>query len=142
MNAPRRCRTRGGFTVIEVLAALTIFAIVAAGLAANSVASIRSNRSSRNLSAASELAQDKMEQLRALDPAANPADLTAGGHSDPANPLNEFGASGGRYTRTWTVTRNSPAAGLSTVVITVSWEESGTRTVRLAGYACQSRTCT
>ena len=131
-----------GLGVVEVLASLTVFAIVAAGLAANSVATIRANRISRDLSAAAALAQDKLEQLRALDPASSPADLTDGVKSDLANPLDEFGQTGGQFTRGWTVTRNVPATGVSLVVVEVSWTDGVTRTMRVVGYVCQSRTCT
>jgi type II secretory pathway pseudopilin PulG len=130
-----------GFGVVEVLAALSVFAIVASGLAANSVAATRANRVSREISVAAALAQDKMEALRSLDPAANPPDLTAGNHVDPNNPLTAFGGAGGFFTRSWMVTRNAPSLGLSTVVVTVSWGDGGSRTTHVVGYVCPSREC-
>ncbi len=130
-----------GFSVLEVLAGISIFSLVAAGLAANSIAAIKSNRISRGLSVAATLAQDKLEQLRALDPSTNPADLTAGFHADPSNPLSATGQTGGPYTRRWTVTADTPSLGLATVVVTVSWTEGATRTVRMVGYLCSSQAC-
>jgi type II secretory pathway pseudopilin PulG len=130
-----------GFSVLEVLAGLSIFSLVAAGLTANSIAAIRSNRVSRGLSVAAALAQDKLEQLRALDPSTGPADLTAGFHADPGNPLSAAGQSGGPYVRRWTVTADTPALGLSTVVVTVSRGEGAGRAVRMVGYVCSSQAC-
>jgi len=136
-----RASSTAGFGVIEVLASLAVFAIVAAGLAANSVASVRANRVSREISVAATLAQDKMEALRSLDPAANPPDLTTGSHVDPNNPLTAFGGAGGFFTRVWTVTRNSPSTGMYTVVVTVSWGDGGSRQTRVVGYVCPSKAC-
>lgn len=136
-----RTSSMAGFGVVEVLAALTVFAIVASGLAANSVAATRANRVSREISVAAALAQDKMEALRSLDPAANPADLTVGNHVDPRNPLTAFGAAGGFFTRVWTVTRNTPSVGLYTVVVTVSWGDGGSRQTSVVGYVCPSKEC-
>jgi prepilin-type N-terminal cleavage/methylation domain-containing protein len=130
-----------GFTVIEVLAALAVFGIVAAGLAANTMAVVRSNRVSNGLSVATTLAQDQIEQLRALDPDSNPAVLAAGTHADPNNPITVAGAPGGRYSRQWSVTRDSPVPGLSTVAVTVSWSDGPQRTVRVMAYVCQRSTC-
>lgn len=133
---------RNGFTLVEVLAALALFGIVSAGLALNSVAAVRHNRVSHALSAATALAQDEIEQLRALDPSTNPAALTAGTHNDAANPLTALGTPGGRFTRQWTVTRNSPVAGVATILVTVSWTDGAARSVRLWAYVCQAAGCT
>jgi prepilin-type N-terminal cleavage/methylation domain-containing protein len=130
-----------GFTLLEVLGALAVFGVVAAGLAANVVSVVKWNRTSHGVSVATLLAQDLVEQLRALDPSANPAALTAGTHTDGNNPLTPSGVAGGRYTRTWTVTRDSPAPALSTVVVSVSWTDGATRTVRVTALLCQTPTC-
>jgi prepilin-type N-terminal cleavage/methylation domain-containing protein len=130
-----------GFTIIEVAAALAVFGIVAAGLAANTISVVRSNRVSNGLSVATTLAQDQVEQLRALDPDTNPAALAAGTHADPNNPITVAGAPGGQYSRQWSVTRNSPVPGLSTVTVTVSWSDGPQRTVRVMAYVCQRSSC-
>ena len=131
-----------GMSLIEVLAAVTIFAIIAAGAAVGTITTIKGNTASRSVTAAAALIHDKMEQLRALAPAANPADLRAGEHTDPNNPLTELGVRGGRYQRTWTVTANSPRRGLSEVVVTVTWNDGVRRVLRSATYVCRSATCT
>jgi hypothetical protein len=42
-----------------------------------------------------------------------------------------MGAAGGTYTRTWTVTADTPMTGLKTVALQVTWSLNGqTQTVR------------
>ncbi len=130
----------GGFTMVEVTATLGVFGIVAAGLVANTIAVVRSNRVSNALSVATTLAQDQIEQLRALDPSTNPPALRAGDHDDPNN-RTASGAPRGPFMRRWSVIRDSPAPGLSTVTVAVSWTDGATRTVRLTAYVCQTPTC-
>jgi len=130
-----------GFSLTEVLVSVSLFSIVAAGLAVTTVGTTRSNTISKNVAAASTLVQDKIEQLRSLDADANPPDLTAGMHNDPANPITGAGTAGGWFTRSWVVTRDTPATGLATVVVSVSW--TGTRPYSVSGvsYVCTSRIC-
>jgi type II secretory pathway pseudopilin PulG len=137
----RLLASAAAFTLLEVLGALAVFGVVAAGLAANTVSVVKWNRTSHSVSVATMLAQDLVEQLRALDPSANPAALTAGTHTDANNPLKPNGTVGGRYVRTWTVTRDAPAPALSTVVVSVSWTDGTTRTVRVTALLCQTPTC-
>jgi len=137
----RKRRNQLGISLVEVLGGLTIFSVVASGLATSTVATMRSNKMSRNTGAAAALIQDKIEQFRALDPTTNPAELTAGSHSDANNPVTALGAAGGSYTRSWTVTANTPQQGLSEVVVTVSWSSPSTRTLTGVAYVCSTSTC-
>lgn len=137
-----RWTRQDGISLIELLAAVAIFAIIAAGVGVATVATIRGNTTSRDLTAAAALIHDKIEQLRALDPATAPADLTAGPHVDPRNPLTALGGTGGSFRRSWTVTLDSPRRGLSEVVVTVTWNTAGARSLRSATYVCRSATCT
>lgn len=136
-----RIATENGISLIEVLAAVTVFALVAAGAAAGTIATIRGNATSRGVSEATALIHDKIEQLRALDPTGNPADLASGVHNDPLNPMNALGQAGGTYSRSWTVVRNSPRQGLAEVTLTVSWTDSRPRTLKSATYLCLTPTC-
>jgi len=134
-------RTEAGISLIEVLAALTVFAIIAAGAATGTISTTRGNATSRHATAASALIHDQIEQLRALDPATNPAALTNGSHTDPLNPISDIGTAGGIFTRTWTVTRNSPRTGLADVRVTVTWKDPSSRTLTSATYVCLTATC-
>ena len=55
---------RRGFTLLEVLIALIVFAVGLLGIAGMMIASIRGNTFASRLSAATNLAQDKIEELR------------------------------------------------------------------------------
>lgn len=67
----------------------------------------------RNLTVATNLAQQKMEQL--VGSPFSGADLTAGNHVDPENPINIH------FTRNWTVRDNSPLTDMKTVTVTVTY---------------------
>ena len=137
----KRLAASAGFSLMEVLVSIGLFSIVAAGLAATTVGTTRRNNTSKNLVAASALIHDKVEQLRSFDPDTNPADLRTGTHDDPANPITATGAAGGRFTRSWVVSRDTPATGLATVVVTVSWSANSTQSVSGVTYVCTSRIC-
>jgi Tfp pilus assembly protein PilV len=130
-----------GISLVEVLASVTLFAIGAAGLSAGTVANIRGNSASRAASAASALAHDRIERFRALDPSTNPAALTPGTHQDALNPMDGLGRAGGAFTRSWTVTADTPRKGLSQVVVTVSWHDPIPRSITGVTFVCRTVTC-
>lgn len=134
-----QARVQAGFSIIEVLAAMAIFGVLAAGLTSATVGTIKSNSTSRQAAAATALVQDKVEQLRA--PTVLVADLTAGIHADARNPISPLGHGGGAFTRTWAVTRNSPKTGIAQVVVTVGWNGPEPLSVNGVSYVCQSATC-
>jgi prepilin-type N-terminal cleavage/methylation domain-containing protein len=62
----RRCAAERGFSLLEVLVAMAVFAVAVAGLAEMCAAATRANSTAGATTAASLLAAQKMEQLRAL----------------------------------------------------------------------------
>jgi prepilin-type N-terminal cleavage/methylation domain-containing protein len=110
-------RDRRGFTLIEVMVAVALLVIGILGLIATATSVIQGNAISRQMTTAATLAEERMEILKRQSYTA--ADLTAGSHNDPGNPLSSI------YTRTWTVTDNTPAANMKTVQVTVSWTRKG-----------------
>lgn len=136
-----RTRANSGFSLIEALVSVTLFAVVAAGMAATTVAATRGNNASKTNSVAAALVHDKIEQLRALDPGANPADLSHGTHADPANPLTATGAVGGTFVRTWTVNRNFPRSGMAFVRVRVAWNSPTPRQVEGITFVCLNGKC-
>jgi prepilin-type N-terminal cleavage/methylation domain-containing protein len=133
--------SQAGFSLIDVLAALSIFAVVAAGMAKGTIASLRTNGFSKETAMAAALVQDSIEKFRAIDPTTNSALLTAGTHADANNPITSLGAANGYFTRTWTVTANTPRTGMSQVVVNVSWTNDTTRTLTGVAYLCSTSTC-
>lgn len=136
-----RTRNENGMGLIDVLAGITLFSVVAAGLAATTVTTIRANSTSNTVTAAAALVHDKIEQFRALDPAANPPDLTPGYHADPNNPLTALGDTGGKFVRSWVVMADTPTLAVSEVVVTVAWEVPTPSSLTGATYVCQTDTC-
>ena len=59
-------RREAGFTLIEVLVALTVMAIALSGVAMMSSSTMIADTSGRQQVAATTLAQEKLEQLRSL----------------------------------------------------------------------------
>ena len=130
-----------GFTLIEVLTALSIFAVVAAGMAKGTMASLRTNGFSKETVMSAALVQDSIEKFRAIDPTTNSPLLTPGEHTDPNNPITSLGTAGGYFTRKWVVTANTPRTGMSQVVVTVSWVNDTTRTLTGVAYICSTLSC-
>jgi prepilin-type N-terminal cleavage/methylation domain-containing protein len=115
-------RNSQGFTLIEVLVASTLAAIVMTGLLTMNIGSMKADTQASRVSAATLLAQTKLEQLRILP--RSHSGWGAGTHTEQG--LQEGGGTGGKYTREWNVQLNyNNFDKLSRVTATVSWYESG-----------------
>ena len=126
-----------GFTLIEMIIALFILAIGILGLLNMQVAAINGNLSASQMTIATTLAQDQIEQLKRLpftDAALNdsktannatlttPSNASSFDQADANNPLEE----GGReYQRYWNIADNTPTQGAKTVVAFVYWGAIG-----------------
>lgn len=99
-----------GFTFIEILIAISMIAIALLGVVSVTAMAIRGNTLSKTITTATTLAIDKMEQLKKT----GYASLSSG--ADTAQSI---------YIRTWTVTQDSPAAGMKTMMVTVRWTWEG-----------------
>jgi prepilin-type N-terminal cleavage/methylation domain-containing protein len=113
-----------GLTLVEVLVAIAVLALTSGAMSATGITVIDVNAFSRRMAIATTLAQDHLEALKTLPMTA--PQLAAGTHQDPLNPLTGTGGTGGSYTRSWTVTHNTPAAQLRTLAVTVQWTVKGT----------------
>jgi type IV pilus assembly protein PilV len=102
-----RMRNNKGFTLIEIMIAIFILVVALLGVAGVTVSVINGNAFSKEITSASTLAQDKMEELKD----------TAYGSIASGSDTNSI------YTRTWTVT--SPITDSKTIVVVVSWSRSG-----------------
>lgn len=117
-----------GFTLLEILLAITIFAIGLLAVAAMQVSAIRGNKLGNEWSQATALAQQQLEDLKSGD--ITTAAYTPGTYSDPNNPITVMGASGGIFNRSWAIAANTTFSVRATV--SVSWNQAGVNhTVRL-----------
>jgi type IV pilus assembly protein PilV len=105
-------RAQSGFTLIEIMFAMVIFAIGVLGLMA--CVPMASNRIMKSgaQTRASSLAAETAEEL--LTVPYGHASITSGTHDDPANPR-----PGNYYTR-WVVENDQPLASCKRITITVA----------------------
>jgi type IV pilus assembly protein PilV len=102
---------REGFTLLEVLVAVTIFAIGILAVASMQLTSIQGNA----------FAQAQLERLKSVADVST--DLPIGITADPLNPMDEnenSGVGGAIYNRSWTVAAG-PSTGSRQVTVTINW---------------------
>jgi type II secretion system protein I len=100
-----------GFTLMEVLVAMTLLSLGLLGVANLTIGIIKGNTYSRNVTTATIVAQQQIEQAQRIgytsaNALAGTATVSMGGTS---------------FTRTTTVTNSSPATNMKTVSVAVSW---------------------
>ncbi len=117
----REMSDENGFSILEILIAVSIFAVGLLAVAALQITSFRGNRVGDELTKATMLAQMQVEALKGLD--FNSANLAPGNYIDVNNPIDETGAAGGRFIRTWTIANNTTFSRL--VTVTVGWTTMG-----------------
>jgi len=108
-----RTNREGGFTLIEMLIAVSILSAGLLALGSMKVSAIGGNAHSANVTEGSTLAADRLEKLLALP--YTHADLTSGAHVDPSPPA-------GRTVR-WNIVDNAPLLNTKTITLTVQWTD-------------------
>jgi prepilin-type N-terminal cleavage/methylation domain-containing protein len=104
-----------GFTLVEVVAALIIFAIGLLATAAMQITSTKGGYFSSNVTQATILAQDKLEGLKNLS--YRDSDLSSGQHD-------EGRISGTIFSRQYNIVEDA-GNSMKTVSVTVEWEDRG-----------------
>jgi type IV pilus assembly protein PilV len=125
-----------GFTLLEILIAISVLAIALLAMAQMQVVAIKGNSFASRMTTATTLAQDKMEQLKRLpynDPSnliddnvtdddlsntGDVGDADAAYYHDSNNPIE------GIYTRVWNVSDNDTIS-YKTVSVIVGWDNWG-----------------
>lgn len=151
----RQIINKEGFTLIEIMIAMTIFSIGILGVAAMQIHAIGGNASSSGLTVASTVAQDRIENLLTLNytnPLINDTngdgtnqDLNSDGVDDdggnfgldvlaaPDGFAQYSGPAGFQYNISWNVAVNFPFTDTKTIRVNVGWVENGrTRLVTLS----------
>jgi Tfp pilus assembly protein PilV len=121
-----------GIGLVEIIIAMLIFSIgISVAIQTLPVSNVSTTRS-RNITLATNLAQEKIEELKAVP--FSHADLAAGGHTDPDNPLERH------FTRSWNVTDDVPLTGMKELDVTVSFNAmSADSSVTLTTYITSRR---
>ena len=115
-------RTNAGFSLVEVMVTMAVFAIAAAAIASQMFHATATISENNQASEAIALAQQALEDLRTLD------------YQDMATDSKTVTWKGKTFTVAWKVTEDEPEAGMKTIVVTVSWDEKG----KTKSYATQS----
>lgn len=116
MRSRPGARNARGFTLIEVMVALVVFAVGVLSLAMLIPLGTKGISRSGETTRASELSVATMEKLLATPYTDD--DLTAGTHIDTGNPYN------GSYHVTWVVENNQPITSCKRITVRVRWPVS------------------
>jgi type IV pilus assembly protein PilV len=115
-----------GYTLLEVLIAISIFMVGILAIGSMQTAALQSNATSRGVTEAVAMMEEQMEMLMAMP--WDPGNTTAIPALDPAivppAAAHTTTSADGKYALQWTTTNNAAARTL-TVNLTVSWWESG-----------------
>ena len=125
---------QAGFSLIEVLVAITIFTVGLLAIANLQISSIMQSSGSNTRTVATSIANGVMEEIMSrsgLDPSFR---TTAGGDwlfaEGTSTDLALDGA--GDYTATWNITTNSPVPNLARITVTVNGPR--TRTITMTSF--------
>ena len=123
-----------GFTIIEVLVAISILTVGLLAVASMQVSAIRGNHMSDNVTIAVALAEEKMEQLLNLDYGdtdlkdsvtgnnANLSSILSIDHEE--SNIDETGAAGGHFRRIWNIADSTPITNNKTITVIVTWQNN------------------
>ena len=111
-----RKKKDNGFTLIEVLIAIIILSVGLLGMAALTVGIIQGNKFSNDLTTATTLAQDEMEDIRRLGysgTSATTTTVTENYNSIPGYPT---------YKRVTDTSVDNPVSGMKMITVTLFWD--------------------
>jgi type IV pilus assembly protein PilV len=126
-----------GFSIIEVMIGLTVFAIGILALAKVQIVSLKGNTNSRQMTEASFLAQSRMETLTRL-PYASLVDDESGTLSSTginADGREQLFVTGKPYQVSWNILNGNPVADMKMIRVIVNWQESGSQKTVTLDYA-------
>lgn len=113
----KKLRNEKGFTLLEILVAITLLSVSLLGMAGLTAAVVKGNDFSSRVTTASTLAQDKMENMTNLGYANTDvvdATVTEDYNTIPNYPF---------YKRVTFTDVDNPGLGMKTVTVTVFWAE-------------------
>lgn len=108
-----------GYTLIEALVAIFILTVALLGLAGGATSVMRANQMSYLNTVATSLAQDKLEELKAMTVSALPNCPT---YTTP-NCSDSPSYSGATFSQSWRIIPDSPVAGVNQIDVKVDWTD-------------------
>jgi len=111
----RRLRNAEGFTLLEVMITSVILAVGLLGLAALQIVAIKGNSFGQQMSVASTLAQNQLEQLRQI-----PYTSLSNGSSDGFDTYTDA-ANGVTYNRVWQAVTDVSHPNWLKLNVTINW---------------------
>jgi type IV pilus assembly protein PilV len=117
-NSPKS----NGFSLIEVLVALVILAVSLLALAGLMTTTTRNTASGGRLTEAATLAQDKLEELRAMSWESIPLNQTSAD-----SPISRPGI---QYDRSWITSLNALNPDIKEIQITIRWTDATSHSLR------------
>jgi prepilin-type N-terminal cleavage/methylation domain-containing protein len=105
-------------TLIELLVVCVIMGIAFLGVAGLFPLGTQNLNESRMRTVATDLAQEKMEEL--ISARSSHADLNGGSHTDSGNPIRTT------FNRYWTITDNTPMTGMKKIEVQVTYPHGTT----------------
>jgi len=109
-----------GFTMVEVLITIAIFAIGVLAVASMQYWSVRNTATGNVMTQAANLARAQMETLKNV-----PVVTTLVSGADANNPIDANGTPGGIFTRTWVITNPLGTSVTRQIDVTVAWRRNG-----------------
>lgn len=126
-SGTKNAKPQGGYSLVELMVAITIFTFAVLGLAVGTVTVTRTNQNSHLNGAAVNIAQTKLEELRSMTSTAFSAlscpSFSTSGCSDTST------ASGTAFSRNWMITANSPVTGVAKIDVQVGWNDFTSHTL-------------
>ena len=115
-KSSKRTSGQAGISLVEVMVAALILVTGVLATAGALSTSIIGTRNSQDITKLTAAIRQKMEELRSTDY----ADLASGSDYLDINGASGSSSAGSAYTRSWTVTADSPIAGLTTITVTAT----------------------
>ena len=133
-----KTKRQEGFTLLEVIVAISILTIGLLAIASMQISAIQGNSLAGSLTKGTSIAQDKIEELLFLPytftfthPNLIDNETNGGTHVEPNPPSG--------YAIRWDVTDNFPFGNTKSITVTVTWQDKGVwKTTSLSSYKSRS----